>query len=68
MTPKVVMIHLEAVQWQFLDAWIATGMLPNLAALQRGGARAKIKGVYLFLAELPHLALLTATQPQTLQT
>lgn len=68
MKPKVVMIHLEAVQWQMLDGWIATGTLPYLAALQRASARAKIKGVSPFLAELPQLALLTATQPQTLQT
>lgn len=67
MKPKVVMIHLEAVQWQLLDNWIATGRLPHLATLRAGSARAKIKGVVPFLAELPHLALLTATQPQKLQ-
>jgi clan AA aspartic protease (TIGR02281 family) len=67
MKPKVVTIMIDSLEHHRVDRWIKEGELPVLARFRAEAARAPVKGVYPFLAELPQLAFATSTKPQTLR-
>lgn len=67
MKPKVVTIMIDSLEHDRVDRWIKEGELPVLAGFRAEAARAPVKGVYPFLAELPQLAFATSTKPQTLR-
>lgn len=43
--PRVVVIGIDGASWDYLEPLIASGRLPNLARLQRGGAWGRLRSV-----------------------
>jgi len=48
--PKTILIGLDAMTFDFLDPWLETGKLPNLASLAKGGARGTLESCWLPLS------------------
>src|SRR5436305_13903433 len=59
----VIFIGLDGADWELLDDYMASGVMPNLAALTRGGRTGTLKTIQPPLSPLVWTTMMTGTSP-----
>lgn len=61
--PKVILIGLDSMTFDLVDPWMASGDLPNLAAVVQGGARGVLESCWLPLSPPAWTSITTGRTP-----
>src|SRR3954470_14517165 len=61
--PRVIFVGLDGADWQLLDRLTADGTMPNLAALERDGARGPLLTQHPPLSPLVWTTMMTGVSP-----
>jgi tetratricopeptide (TPR) repeat protein len=61
--PKVLFVGLDGADWQLLDGYMASGTMPNLAALVREGRTGTLRTIHPPLSPLVWTTMMTGVSP-----